>query len=87
MHAARPPAFFGETKGKEAGERREPATPATRGRRRNHSLAPGPAGSFLPRRGLAATAKLGGQFRVRVPRPLPEGGQGDSSYLVQRAQP
>ena len=87
MHAARPPAFFGETKGKEAGERREPATPATGGRRSNHSLAPGAAGSFPPRRGLAATAAIRGQFRVRVPRPLPEGGRGDTSYPVQRAQP
>ena len=80
MHAARPPAFFGETKGKEAGERREPATPATGGRRSNHSLAPGAAGSFPPRRGLAATAAIGGQFRVRVPRPLPEGGRGKLSF-------
>lgn len=76
LHAARPPAFFGETKGKEAGGRREPATPATCGRRRTHSLAPGAAGSFLPRRGLAATAAIGGQFRVRVPPPTARGRAG-----------
>ena len=85
LYAARPPAFFGETKGKEAGGRREPATPATCGRRRTHSLAPGAAGSFLPRRGLAATAAIGGQFRVRVPPPTARGGRGDSRYLGQRA--